>query len=77
MRNGHLGFVGAGGGSRVHGGSAETGYGEGDDEGADGDVFHLRVSPWAGVKFLKDFSGQTRWSEHRVIQDVSPSESAT
>jgi hypothetical protein len=29
-----------GGRGRVHRGSAETGYGEGDDEGADGEVFH-------------------------------------
>jgi hypothetical protein len=45
---------------RIHGGSAETGYCEGDDEGADGEIFHVRVSPWAGLKISKDFSGQTR-----------------
>jgi hypothetical protein len=51
---------GGGGAYRIHGGSAETGYCEGDDEGADGEIFHVRVSPWAGLKISKDFSGQTR-----------------
>jgi hypothetical protein len=55
-----LRLIGARGGYRIHGGSAETGYCEGDDEGADGEIFHVRVSPWAGLKISKDFSGQTR-----------------
>ena len=41
-RVGHqnLRLIVAGGRGRVHRGSAETGYGEGDDESADGEVLH-------------------------------------
>jgi hypothetical protein len=45
--NQSLRFAGSvGGGCRVHRGSAETGNGEGDDEGANGEGFHGRISPW-------------------------------
>jgi hypothetical protein len=54
-RNQGLRFAGsAGGRSRVHGGSAESSDGEGDNEGADSEGFHLRISPWRYV-CLKDF----------------------
>ena len=36
----------AGGRCRVHRGSAETGYGEGDDESADGEILHEGIYPW-------------------------------
>jgi len=42
-------IVGAGGRCRVHRGSTETGDCEGDDEGADNEVFHFAYFSLSGV----------------------------
>jgi hypothetical protein len=55
-RNQGLRFAGpAGSRGRVHGGSAETGDCEGDDEGADGEGLHFAYFSLAVDECLKDF----------------------